>query len=208
MKKIILILIMMLFIGNVYCDEKQDVSTIFNPHIYNNLYAQNELLTNKTNKTQLAIKDTVSISPILKRPKCCFSLSLDTIILPGLNLGCGWIIYDSTYTSEEIVTLHFNTFGDAKVLGIYLQKTKFRNAERSGWFGLWKLGIDYGSIGDLITLGPAGDSSSSGFKPLIRPNISLGGGYSFKRGKNSYFRITGDIGFKMLLASITLSYVF
>jgi hypothetical protein len=198
----------MLFISNVFCDEKQDVSTIFNPHIFNNnLYAQNELITNKTNKTQLAIKDTVSISPILKRPNSCFSLSLDTIILPGINIGYGWMIYDSTYTSEEFVTIHANTLGKITAIGIYLQKTKFKNTERVGWFGFWKLGIDYGYIGDL-TLGPGDASSSDGFKPSICPNISLGMGYSFKIGNNSYFRITGDIGIKLLIGNLTFSYVF
>ena len=73
---------------------------------------------------------------------------------------------------------------------------------------MWKFGIDYGFIGDLITLGPASESSSSGFKPSICPNISLGGGYSFKIAKDSYFRITSDIGFKLLLASLTFSFVF
>ena len=110
MKKIILILIMMLFIASVYCDEKQDISTIFNPHIYNNLYAQNELITNKTNETQLAIKDTVSISPILKRPKGCFTFALDTVVMPGIKIGFGSIKYDSTSTKEKIVVIH-GSFG-------------------------------------------------------------------------------------------------
>jgi len=147
-------------------------------------------------------------STLIQRPKNCFLLSLDTIVLPGINLGYGWIIYDSTCISEEIVTLHYNTIGDATALGIYLQKTKFRNIERAGWFGFWKLGIDYGSIGDLIAVGPGSASSSGGFKPSICPYISLGGGYSYKIGKNSYFRVTGDIGIKLFIASLSFSFVF
>ena len=150
----------------------------------------------------------MSDSTTIQRPKNCFLLSFDTIVLPGINLGYGWIIHDSTCASEEIVTLHFNTLGDAKVLGIYLQKTKFRNAERSGWFGLWKFGIDYGSAGGLLNFGPAGSSISSGWKPSICLDITLGGGYSFKIAEESYFRIAGDIGFKLLLASLTFSFVF
>jgi len=208
MKKIILTVIVILFMDSVYCDEKQDMSTILNPHIFNNnLYAQNDLLTNKTNDAQHVTKETISITPMLKRPKTCFSLSLDTIILPGIQLGYGWIVYDSTYTSEEFITIHANTLGTITAIGIYLKKTNFKNEERVGWFGFWKLGIDYG-ITDLFIAGPGVASSSSGNKPLIFPIISAGLGYSWKVGNNSFYRITGDVGIKLLIANITLSYVF
>ena len=111
MKKIILILIMMLFIGNVYCDERQDISTILYPNILNNdLYARNDFLTNKTNYTKSTTKDTVSISPILKRPKGCFTFALDTVVMPGIKIGFGSIKYDSTSTKEKIVVIH-GSFG-------------------------------------------------------------------------------------------------
>ena len=151
----------------------------------------------------------MSDSTTIQRPKMCFALSFDTIVLPGINLGYGWIIHDSTCASEEIVTLHFNTLGDAKVLGIYLQKTKFRNAERSGWFGLWKLGIDYSKTHVFyLVADPGGTSSPSKNRQMIFPIISAGLGYSWKIGKNSYFRVTGDIGIKLFLVSLTFSFVF
>lgn len=150
-----------------------------------------------------------NILPDIQRPKSCFSLSLDTIILPGIQLGYGWIIYDSTYTSEEVVTLHFNTLGDATAFGIYLQKTNFKNVERVGWFGFWKLGIDYSRnrVFQLVA-DPGGATSPRKNRQMIFPIISTGLGYSWKVGNNSFFRITGDIGIKLLLANFTLSYVF
>ncbi|MDP8315315.1 MAG: hypothetical protein RAP70_09650 [Candidatus Celaenobacter antarcticus] len=151
----------------------------------------------------------LSDSTTIQRPKTCFLLSLDTIILPGINLGYGWLIYDSTCTSEEIVTLHFNTIGDATALGIYLQKTKFRNVERTGWFSFWRLGLDYSKNHVLyITADPGGASFPSKNRQTIFPLISAGLGYSWKIGKNSYFRVTGDIGIKMLFASLSFSFVF
>ncbi|HEX38244.1 MAG TPA: hypothetical protein ENG70_05245 [Candidatus Cloacimonetes bacterium] len=148
-------------------------------------------------------------STTIKRPKNCFLLSFDTIVLPGINLGYGWIIYDSTYASEEIVTVHYNTIGDATALGIYLQKTKFRNVDRTGWFCFWKLGLDYSRIHVFyIAADPGGASSPSKNRQTIFPLISAGLGYSWKIGKNSFFRITGDIGVKAVLASLSFSVVF
>ena len=148
-------------------------------------------------------------STIIRRPKNCFLFSLDTIVLPGINLGYGWIIYDSTYISEEIVTLHYNTIEDATALGIYLQKTKFRNVERTVWFSFWRLGLDYSKNHVLyITADPGGASFPSKNRQTIFPLISAGLGYSWKIGKNSYFRVTGDIGIKMLFASLSFSFVF
>lgn len=194
---------------NVYCDAKQNIDTLLHPNILNdNVFAQNELIDNQINFTQPAVKDTVSQEPLLKRPKICFHVALDTVVLPGINIGYGWIIYDSTSTSEEIVTLHFNTIKRAKVLGIFFQLARFRNADRSGWFGLWKFGLDYGFDGGLLDFVPAESNSSNRSKPSIFLNISLGGGYSFKIAEESYFRIAGDVGFKMLFASLTFSFVF
>jgi len=209
MKILILFFLILTFISYAFSDTnsipEKDLSRFLKQEYH--IYVLNDLKDYGYEFTKPIEKDTISAIPKIQRPKSCFSLSLDTIILPGIQFGYGWIIYDSTYTSEEFVTIHANTLGTITAIGIYLKKTKFKNTERVGWFGFWKLGIDYGYIGDL-TLGPGGESSSGGFKPSICPNISLGMGYSFKIGNNSYFRITGDIGIKLLIANLTLSYVF
>ena len=186
---------MMLFIASVYCDEKQDISTIFNPHIYNNLYAQNELITNKTNETQLAIKDTVSIMPLSKRPKTCFTLALDTVVMPGIKIGFGSIKYDSTSTQETFLILHGNSgwpHWPIFTTGIHGEVNTFRSPERDGFYTSCNIGLDY-----LLFVGQ-----------FLSPYFTFGIGYSFKTGNNSFFRISGDLGLKWVIASITLSYVF
>lgn len=208
MKKIIFILIMIIFISNVYCDEKQDISTILNTNILNDdLYAQNELITNKTNKTQLAIKDTVSISPILKRPNSCFTFALDTVVMPGIKIGFGSIKYDSTSTKEKYVMIHANTIMAIHTLGILGKVNTFKFPQRKGFYTSYTIGIDF-VVSTPLPLDPGGSSGSSETQNYLFPYFSFGIGYSFQTGNSSYFRISGDLGLKLVIANITLSYVF
>jgi len=206
MKKIILILIMMLFIASVYCDERQDISTILYPNILNNdLYARNDFLTNKTNYTKSTTKDTVSISPILKRPKGCFTFALDTVVMPGIKIGFGSIKYDSTSTKEKIVVIHgsFGAIWPIFYCGIHSQINTFSSIERKGFFTSYNIGIDY-----AIAFGADPGGGQAGSTGFLLPYFSIGGGYSFKIGRSSFFRISGDLGLKLLIGNFTLSYVF
>ena len=207
MKKIILILIMMLFISNVYCDEERDMSTILNPNILNNeLFANNEVPVIKTNYTQHTIKNTVSITPISKRPKTCFTLALDTVVMPGIKIGFGTIKYDSTSTKENVVTIHANTILLLSSAGIFGTVNTFKSPQRIGFYTSYSIGVDYCLISG--GLDPGGSSGSSETRNYLFPYISFGIGHSFQIGNSSYFRISGDVGLKWLGASITLSYVF
>ncbi len=207
MKKIILILIMMFFIANVCCGEKQDVSTIFNPHIYNKLYAQNELLTNNTNYAQPATNNTISQNPMPKRPKCCFTFALDTVVMPGVKIGFGSIKYDSTSTKEEFVIIHANTLIAISSLGILGKVNTFKSPQRKGFYTSYTIGIDF-VVFIPLNLGPGGSSGSPETQNFLFPYFSFGIGYSLQIGKSSYFRISGDVGLKLLIANITFSFVF
>ena len=211
MKNLILTVILLSFFSNAFADSnsipEKDLSRFLKQEYH--IYVLNDLKDYGYEFTKPIEKDTISAIPKIQRPKSCFSLSLDTIILPGIQFGYGWIIYDSTYTSEEFVTIHANTLGKITAIGIYLQKTKFKNTERVGWFGFWKLGIDYSKTRvTYLFADPGGATSPSKNKQMIFPIISAGLGYSWKAGNNSFFRITGDVGIKLLLANITFSYVF
>ena len=211
MKILILFFLVLTFISCAFADtstiSEQNLSKFLKPEYH--IYALNDLQEGVPEFTQPIEKDNISTIRKIQRSKDCFSLSLDTIILPGIQLGYGWIIYDSTYTSEEFITIHANTLGTITTIGIYLKKTKFKNTERVGWFGFWKLGIDYSKIRvTYIFADPGGATSPRKNRQMIFPIISAGLGHSWKVGNNSFFRITGDIGIKLLLANITLSYVF
>jgi len=196
MKKIILMVFLMLLTGSLYCDVKQDIDALLHPNILNyNVFAQNELINDKIPNTQPAIKDTVSQKLLLKRPKTCFTFALDTVVMPGIKIGFGWIKYDSTSTQETFLILHGNSgwpLWPIFTTGIHGQVNTFRSPERDGFYTSCNIGLDY-----LLFPGT-----------FLSPYFTFGIGYSFKTGNNSFFRISGDLGVKWLLASITLSYVF
>jgi len=43
---------------------------------------------------------------------------------------------------------------------------------------------------------------------ILFPNVTLGGGYSFTIGKDSFFRISLDLGIKVLISNLNLSIIF
>ena len=64
----------------------------------------------------------------------------------------------------------------------------------------WNVGLDYWVF----------ESFESEREPskLIFPYLSIGCGHSFKIGKNSFFRISGDWGIRFLGGNVTLSLIF
>ena len=206
MKKLILMVFLMLLISNLYCEEKQDIDAILHPnYLNNNMLAQNEIINDTIQNTQPAIKDTVSQDSLLKRPKTCYTLAVDTVVMPGIKIGFGWIKYDSTSTKENFVMIHANTIMLISSTGIFGKVNTFKSPQRIGFYTSYSIGVDY-----CLTSGgldPGGGSGSSG-EQFLSPYFTFGIGHSFKTGNNSFFRISGDLGLKWLLASITLSYVF
>ena len=206
MKKIILMVFFLLLAFKVYCDTQQDIDTLLHPNILNyNILARNEIINDKIQNTQSAIKDTVSQKPLLKRPKTCFTFALDTVVMPGIKIGFGSIKYDSTSTKEEFVIIHANTIMLLSSIGIFGKVNTFKSTQRIGFYTSYCIGIDY-----CVTSGgldPGGSPGGSG-EQFLSPYITFGIGYSFKVGNTSFFRISGDLGLKWLIASITLSYVF
>lgn len=197
---------LMLLISNLYCDAKQDTDALLHLNILNfNILAQNELINDKIPNTQPTIKDTVSQQPLLKRPKTCFTFSLDTVVMPGVRFGFGFIDHDSTSTKEEFVIIHANTIMLLSSIGIFGKVNSFKFPQRIGFYTSYSIGVDY-----CVTSGgldPGGSPGGSG-EQFFSPYFTFGIGYSFKVGNTSFFRISGDLGLKWLIASITLSYVF
>ena len=215
MKKLILMVFLMLLISNLYCEEKQDIDAILHPnYLNNNMLAQNEIINDTIQNTQPAIKDTVSQDSLLKRPKICFTCALDAAVLPGIRVGFGWIDYDTTLTKENIVTVHVNSvmfISTAHVnsvmsistAGIFCTVNNFTSPQRLGFYTSYSIGADYCITTDGYPGGGPGHTEQ-----YLFPNITFGIGHSYKIGDSSFLRISGDLGLKWIVASLSFSFVF
>jgi len=135
--------------------------------------------------------------------KGLFYASLSPAVLPGISLGYGWINYDKNTNScnEIIPNLHINSIGLATAVGISLLTNAFKNSNRKGFFFRTNIGVDY----VVLAGGDPGGGVVS--KEFAFPNFSLGGGYSIKIGRNSFFRISLDVGLKVLISNLNLSII-
>ena len=158
--------------------------------------------------TNTELGKTLSVEKTDKpnRKKGCFYASLSPAVLPGISLGYGWINYDEKTNSrnEIIPNLHINSIGFATATGISLLTNAFKSSDRKGFYFTGNLGVDY-LVFFSGTFSPGG---STGMKEeYLFPNLSIGGGYSFKIGKNSFFRISLDVGLKWLVSNLNLSII-
>ena len=71
---------------------EKDLSKILKQEYH--ICALNDLQEYGSEFAQPIEKDTIAAISKIQRPKGCFSFSLETIILPGINIGYGWIIYE------------------------------------------------------------------------------------------------------------------
>ena len=127
------------------------------------------------------------------RKKGLFYASLSPAVLPGISVGYGWIESNSSsYIKENIIVLHINTIGFVHTAGILISINNFKNLYRKGFFTTVNLGCDY-----VATLGGV----------FLFPNLTAGGGYSFKISKNSFLHISLDFGIKLLISNIKLSLI-
>jgi len=195
---------LMLFMSNLYCEEKQDINAILHPKFLNyNMLAQNEIINDTIEDIQPAIKDTVSQKPPLKRPKICFTCALDAAVLPGIRVGFGWIDYDTTLTKENIVTVHVNSVMFISTAGILCTVNNFTSPQRLGFYTSYSIGADYCITTDGYPGGGPGHTEQ-----YLFPNITFGIGHSYKIGDSSFLRISGDLGLKWIVASLSFSFVF
>ncbi len=135
-----------------------------------------------------------SLGEKIRSSKGCYIASLSPGLIPGIYLGYGWITSDScSYIKENIIVLHANALRAVGITGISIAINNFKNLDRKGYYTTVNLGCDY--VASLAYVG-------------FLPNVTVGGGYSFKISKNSFFRISADFGIKMFICNIQLSIVF
>ena len=136
--------------------------------------------------------------------KGCFYASVSPVVMPGIYLGYGWTKIYSNSITENIVILNANTFLVMTYTGISIRVNHFANLSRKGFFYIINAGIAYGASTDALN--PGGSNGNEEY--FIFPNIAFGGGYSFKIDKNSFFRISLDVGLKLMVSNLYLSFVF
>ena len=123
-------------------------------------------------------------------------ISLTPVIAPGLAIGRGKVIYneENGHCKEFTPYFHINVLPMISTIGIAYIHNYFKNYNRTGYFFRTNVGLE-GGLG-------------MGYYPYVIPDLSLGYGYSWKNGKNSYFRISMDVGVKVLISNLNFSYVF
>ncbi len=97
---------------------------------------------------------------------------------------------------EDFYEIHF--------WGIKYKSAYFNKADYSGFNWFFNLGIE--SIYIDLGLDPGG-SSPSNPRWLVFPDLAIGCGYSWKLNDGHYFRLSADVGLKILISNLYLSYV-
>ena len=88
--------------------------------------------------------------------------------------------------------------------GIKYKNAYFNKADYSGFNWFFNLGVN--SIYIDLGLDPGG-SSPSNPRWLVFPDVAIGCGYSWKLNNGHYFRLSADVGVKILISNIYLSFV-
>ncbi|MDP8201304.1 MAG: hypothetical protein P9M11_04120 [Candidatus Tenebribacter burtonii] len=88
--------------------------------------------------------------------------------------------------------------------GIKYRSTYFYKLDYSGFN--WFFNLGFSSIYIDLGLDPGG-SSPSNPSWLVFPDLAVGCGYSWKLNNDHYFRISADVGLKILISNIYISYV-
>ena len=143
-----------------------------------------------------------------------FYLKVSPGILWGGSIGYGKLIGNRLGVNEMTLQYHYHTQGAFMATGLFIQGNMFKTIDRTGWFLQGIFGLDYTHRKDLFTFGDPGGSNASDhditskiYKGLY-PNMAVGFGISSKKTDNSYFRITFDIGYKILICNLNLEYCF
>jgi len=143
-----------------------------------------------------------------------YSSSLSIGVFTGLDLGYGKIANSEKYTKEKIWIIHAagilpKYLSDRLfIIGLYHQTNYFKDPARKGFFLKTEFGIDYLRMPPL-DFSPGGSIPGKKDLKFICPNLSVGGGYSFLLGiEKSFIRISIDVGIKVLICNLNLTFLF
>ncbi|MFO7896321.1 MAG: hypothetical protein R6U84_05250 [Candidatus Cloacimonadales bacterium] len=129
------------------------------------------------------------------------TMAYSAIFSPGLftTLGFGMAELSADKTFERKFILRAGVGPLLLGGGVYLQHVFFKDSTRTGMFYTFDLGADV-----IYAILPDSGGGTGGVDFII-PNIAGGIGYSKKIGKNSYFRISLDLGLKAVFSNLNVS---
>ena len=88
--------------------------------------------------------------------------------------------------------------------GIKYKCGYFSKNDRSGFNYFFNLGFE--SLNTILPLDPGGDSGIFDYNWYVFPDLAVGCGYSWKLKDGHYFRISADIGLKLVISNLYFSY--
>ncbi|MCK5050152.1 MAG: hypothetical protein KAS53_00335 [Candidatus Cloacimonetes bacterium] len=136
-------------------------------------------------------------------------IAVSLLILPRVCIG---IIKTKQFNEKLMVesTFYFHVFikGTYKHFGIGVQGTQFfRKNRRDGFYMHINTGFEYLEHDDFSFIIVGYNDDNDDIEKSFLPNISVGSGYSFRVSRESYLRLNMDIGMKLLISNIYLSFV-
>ena len=116
----------------------------------------------------------------------------------------GTLIIHADLLPHIFFTRDTRDFYKINLWGIKYKSTYFSKNDRSGF--IWFFNLGFNSIYIDLGLDPGG-SSSSNPRWYTFPDVAIGCGYSWMLNNNHYFRISADVGLKILISNLYFSYV-
>ncbi len=144
-----------------------------------------------------------------------FELYISPVVVADVGIGLSQRLKLKKVYQEGTLILHadliphvwehdVNEFYKIYFWGAKYRSAYFKNADYSGFNWFFNFGFD--SIYIDLGLNPGG-SSPSNPKWLVFPDMAIGCGYSWKLNNGHYFRLSADVGLKILISNLYLSYV-
>lgn len=145
-----------------------------------------------------------------------FEFSISLFVMADVGIGLtkssklrkvyheGTFILHADLLPHIFFTSDTRDFYKINLWGIKYKSTYFSKNDRSGF--IWFFNLGFSSIYIDLGLDPGG-SSPSNPRWLTFPDLAVGCGYSWKLNNDHHFRLSADIGLKILISNIYLSYV-
>ncbi|MDY0016448.1 MAG: hypothetical protein RBS89_01285 [Candidatus Delongbacteria bacterium] len=135
-----------------------------------------------------------------------FELSVEAGVFSYTSIGYGWV---NENRSEQSFNFRYGTdilhksFSEIYSFGIFSRKSYPALSEKSLFY--YDIGVDFTYFSNWSNWF---SGSEEGSKRLVTPNFAIGYGYIFKLDNGNVIMLTSDIGLKLLIFNIGLSYKF
>ncbi len=144
-----------------------------------------------------------------------FELYISPVVVADVGIGLSQRMKLKKVYQEGTLILHadliphvwehdVNEFYKIYFWGAKYRNAYFKNADYSGFN--WFFNVGFESIYIDFSLDPGG-SSPSNPSWIVFPDLAIGCGYSWRLNNGHYFRISADVGLKILISNLYISFV-